>query len=145
MTKKIKARKTITVDSVPAKTFADLFVTELRIHAHASADATTRDLRATLVPYNEANNELGPPQEDGQYRLRDVDAVAANIPALSDALDAIVTVLGNLVLREQIVKDIEEAQSRQAKLAEGEDDTAILAEIAAFTEELAPVLVLLGI
>jgi hypothetical protein len=128
---------------VAEKTFPDLALMQLHVQTKPNTLKKTAQIR--MRAFNFATQELAPREGNVvNLRLDDLDAAAAAIPALQAVVDAMAPVLGNLVKRDQILKDIAAKDREIAALAEGADDTALQAERTVFVDELAPVETALG-
>jgi hypothetical protein len=130
---------------VAEKSFPDLALMQLLVQTKPQTLKKTAQIR--MRAFNFAEQELAPREGNVvNLRLDDLDATAAAIPALQTVLDTIAPVLGNLVKRDLITKDIAAKDREIAALAEAEgaDDTALQAERTALVDELAPVETALG-
>jgi hypothetical protein len=128
---------------VAEKSFPDLALMQLLVQTKPQTLKKTAQIR--MRAFNFAEQELAPREGNVvNLRLDDLDATAAAIPALQTVLDTIAPVLGNLVKRDLITKDIAAKDREIAALAEGADDTALQAERTALVDELAPVETALG-
>jgi len=139
----VGARADTVVDAVAEVTYPDLALMQLLVQTNPSTLNKTAQVR--MRAFNFSTQALAPREGNVvNIRIDDLDAAAATIPALQTILTDIGPVLGNMVKRDQINQDIADVNAQIAALAEGEDDTALQAQLTTLTAELATVETALG-
>ena len=96
---RIRSPKAVTVPSVEAKTFPDLFIVQLLIQ---SSPAGTMEATIRTVPYNHDTKEAGPEGHNRLIHLSDLETLAASRaaegkPVLARALAGVVEAVDELV------------------------------------------------
>jgi len=96
---RIPAAKPVTVPAADAKTFPDVFMTQMHLTATPGGESVAR---LHLVPYNYETGEVGPEDESRVVRIAKLKSVAARRaaegkPALAQALGAVLAAVAELV------------------------------------------------
>ena len=139
---KVVARKSVTVDPVPAGDYPDLALMQLLVQTNPKTLKKSANIR--MRSYNYQKKVLGPQGRNINASIDDLEAAGAEMPALQQALDVLGPLLGNIVTRNEVLAEIATVDQSIAALTEEEDDKALQAEKAALQEELATVETALG-